>query len=96
MRRNEILLGLLAALSVAVLISPFASSLPDGLEWVAERLGFIEKSEVAPVISSPIPDYAFPGIKNEKLATSFAGAIGTTLVFAAGYGVAKLISMKRQ
>ncbi|MGV8039527.1 MAG: PDGLE domain-containing protein [Thermoanaerobaculaceae bacterium] len=32
--------GLLVALALAALAAPFASSLPDGLEWVAAQLGF--------------------------------------------------------
>ncbi len=79
------------ALICAGLISLFASSFPDGLERVAENLGFLEKGEGEPVLKSPIPDYALPGIKNEKLATSIAGIIGTLLVFVVGYGTAEII-----
>ncbi len=89
--RNSIIFGLVIALICAGLISLFASSFPDGLERVAENLGFIEKGEGDPVLKSPIPDYALPGIKNEKLATSFAGIIGTLLVFVVGYGTAEII-----
>ena len=37
---------------------------------------------------SPIPDYAFPGVDNERLATGLAGFTGTLGVFALGYGLA--------
>lgn len=79
------------ALICAGLISLFASSFPDGLERVAENLGFLEKGEGEPVLKSPIPDYVLPGIENEKLATSIAGIVGTLLVFVVGYGTAALI-----
>jgi cobalt/nickel transport protein len=85
---------LLAAL-VALFLSPFASSWPDGLERVAEDTGFLQKAEeVEPLVSSPLPDYVFPGLTNEKVATSLAGIIGTLLMFALGYGVA--MGLKRR
>lgn len=89
--KNSIIFGLIVALICAGLISLFASSFPDGLEKVAENLGFLEKGEGEPILKSPIPDYALPGIKNEKLATSIAGIVGTLLVFVVGYGTAEII-----
>lgn len=97
--KNSIIFGLILSLICAGLISLFASSLPDGLEKVAEDLGFLEKGKGKPILKSPIPDYVLPGIKNEKLATSIAGIIGTLLVFAVGYGAAKIIqqiNLKRE
>ncbi len=59
-----ILAGLALSVALALIISPFASSSPDGLEKVAEDKGFIEKGEREPVWdSAPMPDYAFPGLK---------------------------------
>lgn len=91
MGKKEIFFGLAAAVFLAVLISPFASSHPDGLEKVAQKKGFLEKGEVKPVLVSPLPDYAWPGIKNEKVATSIAGVAGTLLVFGLGYSAALLL-----
>jgi len=94
MKRKDILIGVVIALFLAGIISMFASSLPDGLEKVAENKGFLEKGEVEPPIKSPVPDYAMPGLKNEKLATSIAGIAGTLLVFGLGYGLAILLKRK--
>ncbi|MFH0935419.1 MAG: PDGLE domain-containing protein [Candidatus Omnitrophota bacterium] len=91
MNKKEVIFGLLIAVLLAVLISPFASSHPDGLERVAGDKGFLEKGEVVPALSSPVPDYAWPGIKNEKLATSLAGAAGTLTVFGLGYLIAAAV-----
>ena len=91
---KEILFGLLIAVGLAVLLSPFASPWPDGLEKVAEDKGFLEKAEVEPPIVAPIPDYAWPGMTSEKLATSAAGISGTLIVFGLGYGLAALIRRK--
>jgi cobalt/nickel transport system permease protein len=79
--------GLLVALALT-LISPLASPSPDGLERVAEDLGFIEAAQSAPY--EIIPDYVFPGISNEALATIAAGMVGTILVFGIAVGIAAL------
>jgi len=81
-------IGLLLALGVA-LLSPLASPHPDGLERVAEDEGFLDQAQDAPY--QVIPDYAFPGIENEAVATIVAGLVGTVLLFAIGYGLAWLL-----
>lgn len=83
--RKEILVLIILAVILALFVSPFASSSPDGLERVGKDEGFIDKAEE--LISSPIPDYVVPGITNEKVATSVAGIIGTLLTLAVVYGV---------
>lgn len=77
--------GLLIAVVVA-LFSPLASPHPDGLERVAEDKGFLDRALDAP--NQIIPDYVFPGIANERVATIVAGVIGTLLMFGLGYGLA--------
>ncbi len=91
MNKRDITLGLLIALLLAILISPFVSPWPDGLEKVAEDKGFLEKGEVQPLFTSPIPDYVWPGVKSERMATSLAGIMGTLMVFGMGYGIAALL-----
>jgi cobalt/nickel transport system permease protein len=73
--------GLLAALGVAALLAPLASALPDGLERVAETLGFAS-SAAPPALPSPLPDYAVPGVRSAAAATVLAAAAGTLLAFA--------------
>lgn len=82
---------LLVALIIAAVLSPFASSSPDGLERVAEDLGFLHKGEGEPMLKSPIPDYVLPGIGSESVGTAAAGVIGTLGTFAVMYGLAKLV-----
>jgi hypothetical protein len=79
------LAGLLLALGVA-LLSPLASPHPDGLERVAEDQGFLDRAREAPY--EIIPDYVFPGIENEAVATILAGLVGTLVVFGLGAGLA--------
>lgn len=83
--------ALILALFVAIL-SPLASSSPDGLERVAEDKGFINRTR-EPTFSI-IPDYVMPMVTNETVATILAGVIGTLILFGIGYGLAWLLRAK--
>ncbi|MHA1572601.1 MAG: PDGLE domain-containing protein [Alphaproteobacteria bacterium] len=88
-----VLIGLVIAVGLGTLASPFASSSPDGLEKVAADKGFARKSEGAPAWKwAPVPDYAMPGLKREAAATALAGLLGTVVVFALAYGLARLLA----
>ena len=79
---------------VLATISPLASSSPDGLEKVAEDKGFIDVAQSSPF--EIVADYVFPGIENEAVATILAGWLGTLLLFAITYGLARLIKSRRE
>lgn len=89
--KNWLWFGLGVALFLAIIVSPLASSLPDGLERVAEELGFSETARETPIIAAPVPDYTFPGVENAAVATGLAGLIGTLLVFLIGIGLAHVL-----
>ncbi|KAF0110023.1 MAG: cobalt/nickel transport system permease protein [Chloroflexi bacterium] len=72
---------------ILIVLSPLASSHPDGLEWVAEQKGFLENARGS--LYSLIPDYVMPGISNEAVATIIAATIGAAIVFVIGFGVAR-------
>jgi cobalt/nickel transport system permease protein len=78
----------LALVLAVTLLAPLASPHPDGLERVAEDLGFIGAARDAPY--QVIPEYVLPGISNEALATIAAGIVGTLIVAGAAYGLARL------
>ncbi len=80
--------ALAAALFLGVIVSPFASSWLDGLERVAQDKGFLGRGEGKPLVSSPVPDYAFPRVTGERLATALAGGLGTALTFAVAFAIA--------
>jgi hypothetical protein len=85
------ILALAVAIGMAVAVSPFASSSPDGLERVATDKAFIGDGKLHAVQDdSPIPDYAFPGIHNPRVATGLAGFTGALFVFGAALGLAAL------
>jgi len=88
---NFVLVGIIAALIIAVFISPFASSFPDGLEKVAENFGFIEKAQNA--VSDNIfliPDYTFGAVDNPLWQGALAGLFGVLIVLAI-FGIIFLI-----
>ncbi len=80
--------GVGAALCLAVLLGPFASSLPDGLEHVATTLGFVERAASA---AAPLADYHVPGMAPSVTATAAAGAIGTLLMLGASLLIGRLL-----
>ncbi|MFN3763376.1 MAG: energy-coupling factor ABC transporter permease [Anaerolineae bacterium] len=86
--------GGLAIALVLALLSPLASSYPDGLERVAENLGFMERAQEP--LYELIPDYAFPGISNEALATIVAGIVGTLIVYGVAVGLAALFRRRER
>ena len=98
MSKRSYLLLLLVGLGIAVLVtllSPLASSEPDGLERVAEDEAFIDKGKDAPY--EVIADYAFPWVENEDVATILAGVVGVLVVatFVFGLGLA-FMALSRQ
>lgn len=81
--------GWIAAASVIVLVvlllTPFASANPDGLERVAIDLGFIDKAQSAPY--SVIPDYELPVLGATSWSTFLAGLIGVLIVVGVVAGI---------
>jgi cobalt/nickel transport protein len=73
-------------------LSIWASTLPDGLESVAEALHFTERA--APGHASPLPDYAVPGLESSRWANALVGMLGTLLVFAIMYGLARVLARR--
>ena len=89
-------LALAVAIALGTALSPFASSSPDGLEKVAERQGFLDRGRPAPVQErAPVPDYAFPGVHDARLATGLAGFAGTLVVFLLAAGVVAVVRRPR-
>jgi len=75
--RGWIIAGVLVTL-LAVLISPLASGNPDGLERVAEDLGFLETGVSAPF--QILPDYSIPFLGETGISTILAGIVGAIVV----------------
>lgn len=83
-----VVLGLIIALA-AVLFSPLASADPDGLERIAEDVGFLQFGQAAPY--TILPDYTIPFLGETSVSTIVAGVIGAILVAGIAVGVGYLL-----
>jgi cobalt/nickel transport protein len=68
--------GAIVTLILAGVVSFYASSNPDGLEKVAEKIGFIETAKEHSISDSPLADYGVKGIENSRVSVGAAGVIG--------------------
>jgi len=75
--RGWIVAGIVISL-LAVLISPLASGDPDGLERVAENLGFLESGQSSPF--EILPDYTISFLGETALSTILAGVVGALVL----------------
>ena len=87
------LVPVVSILLISGVLSLFASAWPDGLEKVAENLGFINLAEnVRVIVPTPLADYEIKGLG--QIGTSIAGLVGSTACFAVAFGIAKVIKPK--
>jgi len=94
-RTRFVVLGLVAALVVAVGVSQFAVDEPDGLERVAVDLGFDEAGEEHLLANSVFSDYATTGVTSAPVSLALAGIAGTLLTLAVGAGLLLAIRERR-
>lgn len=80
-------IGLVTSIFVAAIISFYASGHPDGLEFVAEQVGFLNTAKDSATASSLLADYAFAGIDNERISVAIAGIIGVILTAVVSFGL---------
>lgn len=92
--RGWVAAGLAIALAV-VLLAPLASADPDGLERVAEDLGFIELGAEAPPYEV-LPDYTIPSLGETPISTIGSGAVGVLIVAGVALGIAYLVRRPRR
>jgi cobalt/nickel transport system permease protein len=71
-------IGLALTALVVLVASVWASGEPDGLERVAEDLGFIDQG--AEPGFQVLPDYTLPGLEG-TVSTLVAGLIGVAVIF---------------
>jgi len=79
--------GLIVCFGVAGFVSFYASSDPDGLEFVAEQEGFIETAQDSAVAGSALADYAVVGVADERLSVGIAGIIGVIITAVVAFGL---------
>jgi cobalt/nickel transport protein len=89
------LTGLVVALVIAGIGSWYASASPDGLEWAAERSGFLDTAEDSAAAGSPLADYAVAGVAEDRLSTGLAGVAGVAVTLLLAGGLALLLRRRR-
>ena len=87
-----VLAGLTVAVIVVIAAAIWASADPDGLERVAEDVGFIGAGQDSPF--SIIADYVFPGLDG-PMATIVAGIIGVVVLFGIVWLIGKALARRR-
>lgn len=78
---------LLVSLLIAGVGSYYASSHPDGLEYVAGKTGFMDSAEDSAVADSPFADYGVKGVDNARLSGGLAGVVGCVVVLVLAGGL---------
>ncbi len=93
--KNLVIVIIIILILVGIL-SPLASTLPDGLERVALDLGFKEKDTGKLNIPIPFKDYSSSLTSNPIVATSLAGLFGILVILAISFSIYLLIKRLRQ
>ncbi|MBF2007709.1 MAG: energy-coupling factor ABC transporter permease [Chlorogloeopsis fritschii C42_A2020_084] len=84
------LVPVVSILLIAGVLSLVASAWPDGLERVAEDLGFIDLADQVRVsVPTPFADYGIEGLG--PIGTSIAGILGSGVCFAVAFGIAQAV-----
>ena len=88
--RTLVVAGLAVCLLLAAVVSAWASGHPDGLEHVAETLGFADSAGDRAAEGSPFADYGTKGVDG-PLSGGLAGVVGVALTAAVMWLVLRLV-----
>jgi hypothetical protein len=87
--------ALVVAALVAGVVSLWASTNPDGLEFVATSLGFHHVQHASITAGSPLADYETTGVVVPWLSTAAAGLIGCAATFGLAWLVGRIAKRRR-
>jgi cobalt/nickel transport system permease protein len=88
---GTVIAALIVSFLLAGVVSFFASSNPDGLEFVAEDQGFLESAKDSAVGEFIFADYGEVG----GIPVGIAGILGVLVTLAIGWGIGKLVTRRR-
>ena len=86
--------GFALTIFLAGFVSFYASSHPDGLEKVAEDIGFLETAKDHSNANGALADYSVKGLDNARLSTGAAGVIGVLVT--AGVSTGLFLVLRRR
>lgn len=89
--RRLVLVGFGVCLLLAGVVSFWASGHPDGLEFVAHRLGFGDSAQGHASDNSPFAGYGTAGVHNARLSGGLAGLVGVVVVAVLAFGLMHLL-----
>lgn len=89
--RRVVVVGLVVSLLVAGVLSFYASGHPDGLNSVAQSLGFASTERASATAGSPLSGYAVRGVGDARLSGGLAGVVGVLVVGALMTGLVLLL-----
>lgn len=78
---------LLVTLTLAGVVSYYASSAPDGLSRVADDTGFASTGNESAATASPLAGYETAGVEDQRVSGGLAGVVGVLVVLGAASGV---------
>ena len=93
-QKTFLIAGFVASLFLAGVVSFYASSHPDGLEKVAQDIGFIETAKEHTNADGALADYGVKGIDNARLSTGLAGVIGVVATGVVSTGLFMMVRRK--
>lgn len=93
--RRFFAVGLLLALLVAGFGSYYASNHPDGLEFVADKAGFLDSADKAKSTDEPFADYTTRGVEDERLTGGIAGVAGVLMVLVLMGGITFVVRRRK-
>jgi hypothetical protein len=86
---KKFLIATIAIMAFLIILIPFASSNPDGLEKVIETYGAQEQQNIW---NGLMADYSFFSIGNQYVSTLLAGIFGVLAILVAGLVISKVIT----
>jgi len=89
--KTFMVVGVLVALLIAGVVSFYASSSPDGLEYVAEKTGFSDTADESATEDGPMAGYSAKGVDDPRLSGGIAGITGALVVLVLAGGIAMLV-----
>lgn len=78
---------LLVSLLVAGVASYYASAHPDGLNYVAQKTGFIDAETPHQTSDSPFAGYTTKGVDDGRLSGGLAGVVGVVVMLGLSSGL---------